>query len=212
MTAAACASACTLVCVGDRLGAQPDLLRLGLGLADPRVARRGGERGLPVRLGVGRLAHVDLELLLLLLRPAARRRGSARSTTAWCALASASGPCWAASWVALSTSAWKPAFLMLVSRTDSAICACGGLLLADRLALGVGARDAGVLLDLRLVRRRRGSRCSSTGCVIAWIWKLSMTRPNDSISCEQRSRTCCANLSWSLIMSSTVIEPAMARR
>jgi len=47
---------------------------------------------------------------------------------------------------------------------------------------------------------------------IDWIWKLSMTRPKDSISWEQRSRTCWENLSWSLIMSSTVIEPAIARR
>ena len=47
---------------------------------------------------------------------------------------------------------------------------------------------------------------------MAWIWKLSMTSPNDSISWLHRSRTCCANLSWSLIMSSTVIEPAIARR
>ena len=48
--------------------------------------------------------------------------------------------------------------------------------------------------------------------MIAWIWKLSMTRPNDSISWVQRSRTCWVNLSWSLIMSSTVIDPAIARR
>jgi len=47
---------------------------------------------------------------------------------------------------------------------------------------------------------------------MAWIWKLSMTSPNDSISWLQRSRTCSANLSWSLIISSTVIEPAIERR
>ena len=39
-----------------------------------------------------------------------------------------------------------------------------------------------------------------------------MTSPKDSISWLQRSRTCWENMSWSLIMSSTVIEPAIARR
>ena len=63
---------------GDRLGAEPDLLGLGLGLADAHVAPGGRERRLPVRLGVGGPAHVDLELLLLLLRPATPQRASAR--------------------------------------------------------------------------------------------------------------------------------------
>ena len=62
----------------DGLGAEPDLLRLGLGLADAHVAPCGGERRLPVCLGVGGTAHVDLELLLLLLAPAARQPASAR--------------------------------------------------------------------------------------------------------------------------------------
>ena len=52
----------------------------------------------------------------------------------------------------------------------------------------------------------------SLGLVIDWIWKLSITRPNDFISWLQRSRTSCENLSWSLIMSSTVMNPAIARR
>ena len=49
------------------LGVEPDLLRFGLGLPDAGVAGGGGEGRLSVRLGVGGLAHVDLELLLLLL-------------------------------------------------------------------------------------------------------------------------------------------------
>ena len=49
------------------LGMEPDLLRLGLGLSNSDVAPRGGEGRLLVCLRVGRLAHVDLELLFLLL-------------------------------------------------------------------------------------------------------------------------------------------------
>jgi uncharacterized membrane protein YqiK len=62
------------------------------------------------------------------------------------------------------------------------------------------------------VRDRCTSEMESFGLVIDSFQIQSITRPNDSISTVQRSRTCWANLSWSLIISSTVIEPAMARR
>ena len=80
--ASACASAWTRIAAaaasaatsgGGRLGVQADLLGVGLGLADPRRRGRRGERRLAVGLGVGGLAHVDLELLLLLLAPGAPR-------------------------------------------------------------------------------------------------------------------------------------------
>ena len=63
-------------------------------------------------------------------------------TTAWRALASASGPCWAASWFARSTSAWKPAFLISVSRTEAAIsaAACCSCPTASRSAMARAMR------------------------------------------------------------------------
>ena len=106
------------------LGVEADLLGLGLGLADARVAGRRGQRGLAIRLGVGGLAHVDLELLLLLLRLRARRRGSARSTTACRALASDSGPCCSDSLRRLVDLGLEAGLLDLGVRIDSAIWAC----------------------------------------------------------------------------------------
>ena len=52
---------------GGRFGREPDALRIGLGLANGHVARCSCQRRLLVRLGVGRLAYVDLELLFLLV-------------------------------------------------------------------------------------------------------------------------------------------------
>jgi hypothetical protein len=143
------------------LGGEADFLRGGFGLADADVAAGGGESGLAIGLGVGRLADVYLELLLLLLR---LQLGDARLLLddGLASLGLGERTLLAGLLLGRSISAWKPAFLISVPRIDSAICAWAsapGRRPSGRPGRGRCGRSA----RLRPGAARPGSRCSWTG-------------------------------------------------
>ncbi len=193
------------------LGGEADFLGGGFGLADADVASGRGERGLAIGLGVGRLADVYLELLFLLLRLQLGDAGFLLDD-GLAGLGLGERTLLGGLLLGAVDLGLEAGLLDLGAPDRLGDLGLGGLLLGDGGLVGLGAGDAGVLLDFGLVRHGQVLDVVADGLVMDWIWKLSMTRPKDSISLVQRSRTCWANLSWSLIISSTVIEPAMARR
>ena len=129
LEAAACASACTLVWAATA-SARSRTSWASASAWRMRTSRAGGgERGLAVRLGVGGLAHVDLELLLLLLRLQLGDAGLL-GDDGLMRLGLGERSLLPGELRRVSTSAWKPAFLMLVSRiglarsAPAAICSC----------------------------------------------------------------------------------------
>ena len=131
--------------------------------------------------------------------------------TSCVALAAASGPAWAAAALACSVSALKPAFLMAVSRSYSALRACAACscwvaawsawALAIRAWLATAAANGAAMLLMYPV-------ASS----ISWIWSESTTMPSFSISPWLPSLTSWERRSRSRMISSTVRLPMIERR
>jgi hypothetical protein len=164
------------------------LLGLGFGLVDAGVARGSCQGRLPVGLGVGRLADVDLELLLLLLGFELGDPGLLLDDR-----------------LARPRLGQRPLLLGLLRRLIDLGLVAGLLDLGASDRFGSGLRRLSWALPVGPVRPRSGRsvrpRPDVGRRVLDRRWardlldrKASMTSPNDSISWLQRSgpaaRTC----------------------